>query len=889
MVLILNWLYVWLILSAGSAEAAPSTAVVDGINAIDGFTAEELVEDIFVKGVCKNIFNIEAIGSEGSFGYFEQGADVLGLDKGIILSTGKIDNAEGPNREGGKSSRFGKPSNDPDLQQLAGSDTIMDVTALEFEFTPLDSNVTFRYVFASEEYCEYVDNVFNDVFGFFISGPGIRGDFSDNAENVALIPGSNDFVTINSVNHLRNSDFYIGNELEKDAVDCNINYTPSDLQDKIQFDGFTKVLTAKLNLIPCETYHLKLVVADVGDDSWDSAVFLEAESFNIGGELELSTKSTINQDTIPEGCDYGSFVVSRLQGSSDVEPITIGIRVGTGSTAEEGIDFSPLPDSVTIPAGTFSVDVPLQPIIDDVQETTPELIELEFDFPCACISGKAELYLLDPPLISTGLTDLEVCPGDRVELSSTTSGGVPGYEYLWSTGSLSEKTTLTIEEDQTVSLSVTDICGRLFVDQINIATRPIPEARIPTTVRQTCLDGTVQLSVQFTGVPPFHFSYSQDGQFVREFTDITQNPYSFTIDREGQVEIHDFGDAFCPGIVFGQFDLRYSRIQGIATGNPTSCADLANGSINTEVVGGTAPYVFSWDQGAGSDPDPQGLAAGVYNCTITDANGCTSTLSAEVTEPRPLEAITFDCREFLGEDLSFRASGGTPPYLYSINGGNFSEATLFDNLSGGQSYNLTIQDAQGCQVAQNFIMPVLRQEIVELPGAVKLVLGDNYTIQPKLNIPNSLVKSIQWSPSEGLSCDTCLMPEVIALQDQTYSLRIDDVFGCTGAAAITIKLDKQVDVFIPTAFSPNGDQQNDLFILFANTDQVQEVISFQVYSRWGTLLHQQNNFPPNDPTYGWDGNFGNRRLDPGLYIYTAQFRLTNGVVVDQNGTVLLMR
>ena len=104
-----------------------------------------------------------------------------------------------------------------------------------------------------------------------------------------------------------------------------------------------------------------------------------------------------------------------------------------------------------------------------------------------------------------------------------------------------------------------------------------------------------------------------------------------------------------------------------------------------------------------------------------------------------------------------------------------------------------------------------------------------------------------------------------------------------------IKLDQQIDVFIPTAFSPNGDELNDRFVLFANTAQIQEVISFRVFSRWGTMLHQQENFPPNDPTYGWDGTFGNRRLDPGLYMFTAQFRLTNGVVVDQNGTVLLMR
>lgn len=891
MALAIYSLYVWFFLLMGSppAERPTPTSRVEGINAVEGFTAQELVEDIFVKGACKNIFNIEAVGNQDSYGYFEQGEGVIGLEKGIILSTGKISNSEGPNNNSGMSGKFNAPSRDPDLIQLAGSDTIMDVTALEFDFTPLDSNVTFRYVFASEEYCEYVDNVFNDVFGFFISGPGIRGSFSKNAENVALIPGSRDFVTINSVNHLRNADYYIGNEREEDAQNCNISYRPSELNKLIQFDGFTKVLTAQLNLIPCETYHLKLVVADVGDDSWDSAVFLESESFNIGGELELSSKSTINQDTIPEGCDYGSFVVSRLPDADASAPITIGIRVSDNSSAIEGLDFEPLPDSVTIPAGQRSVEVPLYPIIDEEKEILPELIELEFDFPCACISGKARLYLLDPPLINTGLNDLELCPGERIELSTTSSGGVPGYTYLWSTGSLSEKTTVTVAEDRTVSLTVTDTCGRRFVDQVELRTRPVPEAHIPSLIRQTCLNDTVQVFIAFTGTPPFHFSYAQDGEYVRTFRDIKENRFLLTVEREGLVELRDFSDALCSGRTFGQFDLRYSRIQSIAIASATSCTDLADGSIDTEVVGGTPPYQYSWDQSAGNVADPQGLAAGLYSCTITDANGCTNSLSAEVKAPRPLQPITFDCREFRGERLFFRASGGTPPYLYSIDGSSYETATVFDSLTGGELYTLDIQDAQGCQLSQNFVMPVLRQEIVEIESAVQLKLGEDYTLQPQLNIPDALVESIQWSPQTGLSCDTCLMPGVTALRDQTYSLRVDDIFGCVGAAAITLKLDKQVAVFIPTAFSPNGDEQNDRFFPFAKTDQVREVSQFQVFSRWGTLLHRAENFPPNDPAYGWDGMLQGRPMDPGLYIYVAQFTLTNGVQVERSGTVLLMR
>lgn len=882
----LHW-YLWLFFPwvTGVSGEIP----VDGINAIDGFTPEELVEDIFVKGVCKNIFNIESEGRPESIGFFEKGAPVIGLEEGIILATGAIDNAEGPNDEGGEGSRFNLPSNDPDLRKLAGVDTIMDVAALEFDFTPLDSVVTFRYVFASEEYCEFVDNVFNDVFGFFVSGPGIRGDFTDNAINVALIPESQDFVTINSVNHLRNSNYFISNVLEKDATECGLLPNTSALRQQIQYDGFTKILTAKLNLIACETYHIKLVVADVGDDSWDSAVFLEAESFNLGGELELATRSTIQMDTIPEGCDYGSFVVSRIEGSPMDEDISIGIRVGQNSTAIEGVDFQALPDSVLIPAGQNEVEVPLMAIIDEEEEVIPETIELEFDFPCACISGAAVLYLLDPPRISTGLEDRLVCLGDRIDLTTTVSGGVEGYQYLWSTGSLSDNISATIISDSTFTLTVTDICGRQFVDRVQVQVRPVPQATIPDVVQETCLGGSIDVPITFTGEAPFSFSFAQDGALVRSFTGIFQNPFFFTVDQEGQVTLLDFADANCSGEVRGSTDLRYSRIQSIATSTHASCFGSSDGSIDTETVGGTPPYQYNWGPGIPGEADPGNLPAGDYEATITDANGCEATVGILIRDPEPVEPISFQCRAFTADQLRISASGGTAPYLYSIDGGPFSNSSIFNQLEGGGSHVVRIQDAQGCQIQQDFLMPVLREKLINLESAVQLDLGEDYIIEPTLNIPATLVERITWTPADNLSCSDCLNPQVKALGDQTYVLRVDDVFGCVDGAAITIKLNKQAEIFIPTAFSPDGDRQNDLLVVYANPDQIQEIETFEVFHRWGTKIYEKRNFQPNDEDSGWDGRLHGRNLDPGIYVYTATFILANGVRLQQNGTVLLLR
>jgi len=226
---------------AGPSKPANMDSV--GIITDNSVSTETLIRDIFINGNCDNVENISAIGNTAGVGYFENGSDIIGMEKGIILSTGPIENAEGPNTATDISGNFFDNSGDMDLNIMA-TDEVRDAVGIEFDFVPLDSLVTFRYVFASEEYCEFVGSILNDVFGFFISGPGIDGEFSNNSENIALIPGTDDFVAINSVNHIDNPDFYNRNELFEDAFHCEIEHVPSPFLDEFQYDGFTEILTA---------------------------------------------------------------------------------------------------------------------------------------------------------------------------------------------------------------------------------------------------------------------------------------------------------------------------------------------------------------------------------------------------------------------------------------------------------------------------------------------------------------------------------------------------------------------------------------------------------------------------------------------------------------------
>jgi hypothetical protein len=242
--------------------------------------ATQLVNGVFRGGSCFETYEPTTTGDPRQIGTFSNGTAALGMADGIVLSTGLAEQAEGPNNFSFTLYEYNLQYTDPDIATLAGNNDIFDIAVLEFDFRPTRDEISFEYVFASEEYCEIVSPGFNDVFAFFISGPGIDGPFSNNAENIARVPSSNQVVSVSSINHFTNSLYYRNNTPASfgDACSDGMPVAPND----IEFDGLTTVLTASSPVIPCQTYHLKIVVADVGDDIYDSAIFLNAGSFNAG-------------------------------------------------------------------------------------------------------------------------------------------------------------------------------------------------------------------------------------------------------------------------------------------------------------------------------------------------------------------------------------------------------------------------------------------------------------------------------------------------------------------------------------------------------------------------------------------------------------------------------
>ncbi len=868
--------------SAGIDKSSPLT----GITTDDALTVQELVTNIFATGACETITNVQAIGNDQGIGYFSNGGDVIGLQEGIILSTGKISNAHGPNQASDISWNFNDGSGDPDLDSVA-TEEVRDAAGIVFDFIPLDSVIIFRYVFASEEYCEFVGSDFNDVFGFFISGPGISGPYSYGAENVARIPGSNSLVSVNTVNHNLNSAYYIGNERQEDAIECEIPFNPSQ-PDNIEFDGFTKVLTATLELIPCETYRIRMVIGDVKDNVFDSAVFLEAGSFNLGTRIEVSAAGggAGSPQIVSEGCE-AFYLFERESGAPLDNPITVNYHLSGESTALPGADFVDFPLTVTIPAGETSVMLPVATLNDE--DTEPgESITVVLDVPCQCYADSATLTIVEPIPVLVDLPDIYVCEGATVPHSPVVSGGNPPYTYLWSTGQTLENIDITGVEDALYAVTVFDACGHWTVDSCTILITAPPIANL-TGEATVCEGDTAYFQVTFSGIPPFEFTYAINGQNQNPVSGISTGSYSIPGFEEGLYEVIFLEDQVCAGSVSGTAQLEVMEMDASLSVLDVSCFGFSDGAAAIMVTGANPPFNYHWSENLGNESEVDSLGAGNYSVTVTDAQQCEEIHEIAVTEPSELEAIEFDCDMLFSGKLDLAAVGGTPPYLYRANDAPFQGAMIFDSLIAGDTYIMSIQDANGCLLEQEFIMPVLYDPMFFLPEEIEALKGEQHELMLELNFPESLLASVIWAPADNLSCTDCLNPIHTAIDGGIYFVQVTDVFGCKTFAGVDISIKEKIDYYVPTIFSPDGDQVNDYFMPFFNENHVKEVLLFQVFNRWGGMMHEVKNILPNNERLGWDGTLGGRPLNSGVYVYLVKVRLRDGREMVITGDIVLMR
>ncbi|MCC6725686.1 MAG: gliding motility-associated C-terminal domain-containing protein [Saprospiraceae bacterium] len=498
--------------------------------------------------------------------------------------------------------------------------------------------------------------------------------------------------------------------------------------------------------------------------------------------------------------------------------------------------------------------------------------EYHYDTPADCDSV-VQVTITAAPNRVTNL-DLNICEGDTLWV-----GGNPYTQ----TGIYQENLTTWLDCDSTVNIDLFTIVCEI---QANIGASQVQ-----------CFggsDGIVTFTVE-DGTPPFTYDWYRLGQpgpsgngtlaAINTQEAITGLPVGTYV-----INIHDsFGnDVVVLTDLTQPTPVTVTADASQYGGFNVACEGGSDGSLLAAAMGGLPPYTHAWSSGATTDLATD-LAAGSYTVTVTDAAFCTLTATYTLTEPNPLQlAALFNdpvcAGPTTGSIVAQSVAGGIPPYTYALNNSAFGDSTSFNNLPEG-SYTLSVRDANGCQLDSTVSLDAAIIPVLELGADTSLLLGDSLRLTPELVFG---AEQYAWQPVEGLSCTTCPNPWAYIFHGMGYRLTVTSEDDCTTTDSIYVDVIPRRRVYVPTAFSPNGDGINDLLSVFSGGEALR-VKSFKVFSRWGEEVFELKDFPPNNPGIGWDGICRGKEMQNAIFAWTAEVAFLDDEIVLLKGEVMLVR
>ncbi len=926
-------------------------------------TNQQYVEDIVGPGFI--ISNVKSNCYTGAIGSFTSTAvSDIGLLKGIVLTTGMAALVKGPNNKVNAGYNQGR-SGDSKLDELTGAVTF-DGCALEFDLIPSCDTLRIKYVFGSEEYPEYVNRTFNDVFGFFVTGPGITA-----SKNIAAVPGTTTPVSIGSINSIKNKQYF------KDNTNGQ----------KIQYDGYTTPLTAVQAVIPCSTYHVKLVIADAGDGIFDSGVFIEGNSIKcspaVYNEIATNVNPVIN-------CKNGSFDFCR---TGDISaPYVVNYTVG--GTAVNGTDYQLLPGTVTIPAGQKCTTVAVIP----TPYTTPQpdktiIITYSFGF---CPEPNHFTMILSYPESMNAGSDVYICSGDSAKMGCVRKDNT---NYLWvpTTGLSDPKSsnpTISLVNNTASSIkytyvltasSTTSAC--ILVDTVFVTVSPHPKANFYIKDSSVhCLGNTTYFNdtssaINGNSIKSWYWDFgnylfdtlkntsttyaiagiykvtltitddkgcSADTSLKVEISPIPKADFKFlnacigdsvsfyTLPDAGGAIVSqalwnfgdspDYIDALNPKHIYTGVAKTYSvqlivKSNKNCIGTKTKMLELyPKPSVSFEAPSGCALKSLKFNNFSDGNLSFWNFGDGT---TITDRNPIHKYNSAGAKTVKLIVSNNYGCKDSMTKSLSIfklpvfdfvaTDTAGCPVFLTNFMGnaiaGSDSIVTwkwIFNPASikfgktvigapfeeeGNYSPTLVATSINGCAdtVQKKYyihVYPVPKPDFIISPGVLS-------TYEPKALIIDQSSADVvkwEWDLGDGIKelNKTKFYHEYKDLNRANYTvnLKTTNQYGCFASTFRRIGLVSERTVFIPNAFTPNGDKINDLFMPYASGDLLNANFRMYVFDRWGIKVLFSG-----DLNQGWNGSFKGEVCERDVYVYTVVFtnKEDGSVLAKFKGTVTLIQ
>jgi len=618
--------------------------------------------------------------------------------------------------------------------------------------------------------------------------------------------------------------------------------------------------------------------------------------------------------TNPNGCTNTSTIVIQVNDCGCANPASAEAGANVTICAGETVSLS---GSVTnAPSGTWStngtgtftnandLETTYIPSASDISKgkviITLTTTDPDGSGPCHTFSDQLSITIIAIPNVHINTQPLELCLDDNVlNLSASPSGGQwtgpgitgngfnPGMAgqgdhklyYTYQSGSCTGKDSVTI--------TVKD-CGCNILVTVDAG----PDVHI-------CQDGRIALNGSISGSTDVIWTTSGSGSFVNQNAAVTEYIPS-ALDRINQVITLTLtspdpdGDGPCTA----KSDQMTVRITTLINVNlqidHTDCQE-ATGSV-TVLPPASDMFIFSVDNGGTFTDLPvfDELQPGDYTLIYKEPiSGCQSSTDFTINPPPFVDAswklTSKACTDAVTNYIDVISTENmTYPVDIYVDGQYQLSASTFpvkvDNLETGE-HTLKIRDDKGCEVSDHFTITETSNIDIDIQGVYVVNEGEGVVLVPEISSPYT---SIVWSPADYLSCTTCPTPTTRPEEEIVYTVEVTNEQGCKDEIDVRVIIRKDIDIFVPNVFTPNGDGTNDFVTVF--TDQHIKIIdNFKIFTRWGELVFEKSDFLPNIESEGWNGKFRGQEMNPAVFAWVATVNIPGEGIRIIKGNVTLIR
>ncbi|MDR2835764.1 MAG: gliding motility-associated C-terminal domain-containing protein [Bacteroidales bacterium] len=498
----------------------------------------------------------------------------------------------------------------------------------------------------------------------------------------------------------------------------------------------------------------------------------------------------------------------------------------------------------------------------------------------SCTATK-NITITEPTQIQATFTNVIQPICDGVGYGSATinpTGGTPEYSYNWSYHSVNQNTNIQcLIGTNHVTITDANNCSRVF--DIEMFPPSDLYSAITQNISPSCYnycDGSVSVQA-YLGTPPYSYVWENDlnESHTNFVSNLCAGTYMVTVLDAENCVFHQF-------VSISQPDSLYATITVMS---PIKCFG-ETGNIEVEGHGGTTDYTYLWNDNS-TNPYMNNITEGFYYVTITDSHGCTFNSSFELTQPEILD-FTSTLTNMLCDNncnglIQTYPFGGTVPYHY--NWSNQANTSGIYHLCNG-NYSVIITDNNGCSLSKDFI-------IINLHHVPDLGVSENLSEIYEGQSVNLLAFSSEtgsylWDNPSVLNNYKIPTPIATLHSETLFEVIFVSSEGCYNTDTIRVKVKeiicKDPYIFVPNAFTPDGDGKNDTFRPYYPTTMIKESY-FAVYDRWGKIIYESNNLQDE----GWDGTFKGKKLTTDVYAFYLHAICINGEEYNHKGNVTLLR